>query len=804
VFFYWLVEPDEGRDLNEPGAISGAITTRRGDWDIERSVRGLLLSVLLLLMPIVVLVLWAGQPWVLAVAGAGLMLASAHARPAREDTAGRMEESAEEDLQRYRLVVESAVDVFFQTDEHGCWSYLNPAWEQLTGMQVEESLGQPLLDSIYADDQSAAQALISLLLAGEEPFAREELRLRTLTDSYRWIELVVRPFGRVDEGIAGLTGTIRNITAKRLAEEALRENEERYRRIFMNIQDVYFETSMGGILVEISPSVEHLLGYRRDQLVGCLLSTVAVEPEAIKEIRERLLEDGSLKDYELLLRHRQGREISCSFNVSLAYDPAGKPLKMVGSIRDISERKQAEREIRQLAYHDMLTGLPNRSLFHDRLEQALAQSKRHGRPLSLLFLDLDRFKDVNDTLGHDAGDLLLKAVADRLRSCVRQSDTVARLGGDEFVVLLNSVKNERDSAIVAEKILELLAEPVRLHGKEVFTSTSIGVVMHPDDGRDAETLLKHADMAMYAAKDKGRNNFQFYSEEMNRNAYDRHLLEHKLRRALEEKHFEVYYQPQWDMQTRSLIGLEALVRWNDPEEGMVSPACFIPVAEESGLIRPLGEWVLRTACAQVRSWHEQGYPQLRVGVNISGRQFRQPDLVAMIDRVLAETGLAAEFLELELTESYLMEDADATNRILGFLKVRGIELAIDDFGTGYSSLNYLKHFPIDRIKIDQSFVRDVTGSRDDAAIVETIIGMAQSLELDVIAEGVETAEQLKFLQARGCREMQGYFFARPMPVAEVSRYLAENRDRLRLPQRGDERDYGALLGDFGPLSGALH
>lgn len=780
-------------------AASGGNGWRCADRSVQR-----VLWPLMLLASVWVLLVWDEQAWLLALMAGGLLLFLMMKSSSRIQKKDSEINAAADDLQRYRLVVESAIDVFFQTDEKARWTYLNPAWEQVTGRQLDETLGEELLDSVYADDRDKARALIAPLLAGEEPFAQCELRLKTLPESYRWVELVVRPFGRVDQGISGLTGTIRNITAKRLAEEALRENEERYRRIFLNIQDVYFEASMGGILIEISPSVEHLLGYRRDQLVGRLFSTISAEPGRMAEIREKLLESPQLKDFELQLRRRSGETIACSINISLICDAGGKPLKLVGSIRDITERKRAEEEIRKLAYHDILTGLPNRSLFYDRLDQALAQASRHDHPLSLLFLDLDRFKDVNDTLGHDAGDRLLQAVAERLRACVRQSDTVARLGGDEFVVLLTSVKTERDGVTVAEKILELLAEPVSLDGKTVFTSTSIGVVMYPHDGRNAETLLRHADMAMYAAKEKGRNNFQFFSEEMNRNAYDRHMLEHRLREAIEKEHFQVYYQPQWDMQTRSLIGLEALVRWIDPEEGMISPARFIPVAEETGLIRPLGEWVLRSACAQVQAWHKEGFPQVRVGVNISGRQFRQPDLVAMIDRILAETGLPAEFLELELTESYLMEDAEATNRILAFLKVRGIDLAIDDFGTGYSSLNYLKNFPIDRIKIDQSFIRDVTGSRDDAAIVEAIIGMAQSLELDVIAEGVETAEQLKFLQSRGCQEMQGYFFARPMPVDEVSRYLAENRDRLRLPRRGDDRDYTALLGDFDHLSGALH
>jgi len=689
-------------------------------------------------------------------------------------------------LERYRLLVETASDVFYQLDQLGRWTYLNRAWQEVTGFPVASSIGTPLLESVYPTDLGTARRLLDSVLSGESPCERVDLRLKTSTGSYRWVELMARPFGRIGQGISGVTGTLRDVTAKRLAEEALRENEERYRRIFSNIQDIYFESSMGGLIIEVSPSIENSLGYRRDQLIGMPFAMLCDDPEAVGEIRERLQEYEQLRDFELLLRPRGGETLPCSVNASLVRDESGKPLKIVGSIRDISERKRAEEEIRSLAYHDQLTGLPNRSLLRDRMQQALAQARRQNRQMALLFLDLDRFKDVNDTLGHDAGDELLRMVARQLDSCVRQSDTVARLGGDEFVILLTSVKNAHDPVVVAEKILQLLTRPFVLNGKEVFTSTSIGIAMYPDDGADADTLLKHADMAMYEAKEHGRGHFQFFSEKMHQAAFDRNLLERKLRVALEEGQFQLYYQPQWDMRGRRLIGVEALVRWFHPEDGPISPARFIPVAEDTGLIRPLGEWVLRTACAQLRAWQDAGHRPIRVGVNISGRQFRQPDLVEMIDRILAETGLDPRQLELELTETYLMEDAAATSRTLEYLKVRGLELAIDDFGTGYSSLNYLKHFPIDRIKIDQSFVREVVSNADDAAIVEAIIAMANSLELDVIAEGVETARQLRFLKDRGCSEMQGYFFARPMPADEMGAYLREHRDRLHLPERGLE------------------
>ncbi|RME32429.1 MAG: diguanylate cyclase, partial [Deltaproteobacteria bacterium] len=423
-----------------------------------------------------------------------------------------------QELERYQLLVETASDVFYQLDLAGCWTYLNRAWEDVSGYTVSSSLGMPFLESVYPTDLGKARNFLDAVLAGETSCERLNLRLKTATGSYRWIELVARPYGRIGQGICGVTGTLRDVTAKRLAEEALRENEERYRRIFSNIQDIYFESSMGGLIIEVSPSVEAALGQRRDQLVGMPFAMLCDDPDSIGQVRQLLLEQGRVKDFELMLRRRGGQLVPGSVNASLVRDDAGKPIKIVGSIRDISERKQAEKEIRQLAYHDQLTGLPNRSLLRDRMQQALAQARRQNRQMALLFLDLDRFKDVNDTLGHEAGDTLLRQVSDQLKSCVRQSDTVARLGGDEFVILLTSVKTERDPVVVAEKILKLLNRPFPINGKEVFTSTSIGIAMFPNDGEDPETLLKHADMAMYEAKEHGRGHFQFFSEQMHRSA----------------------------------------------------------------------------------------------------------------------------------------------------------------------------------------------------------------------------------------------------------------------------------------------
>jgi diguanylate cyclase (GGDEF)-like protein len=434
-------------------------------------------------------------------------------------------------------------------------------------------------------------------------------------------------------------------------------------------------------------------------------------------------------------------------------------------------RKQAEERIRHLANYDELTGLPNRSMFQQRLHHALAQALRHTRPLAVLFIDLDRFKNINDTLGHEAGDRVLREVAERLRGCLRDSDTVGRLGGDEFVVLLEGLPQLADVAAVAQKILDAAARPFMLAAREYHIGASIGISAFPEDGKDLQTLMKNADAAMYRAKEQGRNNFQFYSAQMNVYSFDRLALESSLRHALERNEFLLHYQPKVDVRSGNITGTEALVRWQHPDMGMVAPAQFIPVAEETGLIVPIGEWVLRTACAQNREWQRQGFPHLRVAVNLSPRQFRQENLVREVSRILHETGLDAGSLELEITESMVVQDPGQAAKILTELRAMGISLSIDDFGTGYLSLAYFKRFPINSVKIDRSFIQDLPGVADTAAITRAIIAIADSLKLKVVAEGVESEEQLDFLREHKCPEIQGYYFSRPLPPHELAGML---------------------------------
>jgi diguanylate cyclase (GGDEF)-like protein len=471
------------------------------------------------------------------------------------------------------------------------------------------------------------------------------------------------------------------------------------------------------------------------------------------------------------LRFQNGKTRWFEINTSpLVTDDDGRP-RMVATFSDITERKKVQKRIEFLAYHDSLTGLPNRMLLRDRMMQAVARSERTHARVALMFLDLDRFKQINDSLGHPVGDALLKAIAERLEGCMRESDTISRQGGDEFVIMLNDVRDMEAVARIAKKILEIMERPFQIDNHALITSFSIGIALFPDDGRDFDVLLRKADAAMYDAKGAGRNNLRFFTEQMNRRAVERMSLEMQLRQALEKGEFVLHYQPQLDLKRRAIVGTEALVRWNSPENGLVPPGKFIPVAEDSGIIVRLGEWVLREACRQAKAWQNAKLPLLTVAVNLSTIQFRQPNLVDTVIDALTFSGLDAHHLELELTESILLQDTKAMLDVVRRLKMLGLKLSIDDFGTGYSSLAYLKHFAIDKLKIDQSFVRDLLTDPDDAAIVQAIIQMARSLKLRTIAEGVESEALSNFLSRSHCDEIQGYWLARPMPADEFEAFV---------------------------------
>jgi diguanylate cyclase (GGDEF)-like protein/PAS domain S-box-containing protein len=454
-------------------------------------------------------------------------------------------------------------------------------------------------------------------------------------------------------------------------------------------------------------------------------------------------------------------------------DAAGKPARLVGVVQDITARKEAEEQLLHLAHYDKLTELPNRTLFHDRLLQSLAHSRHAGRAAAVIFVDLDHFKLINDTLGHPAGDQLLKQVAHRLQEALRTGDTVGRLGGDEFAVVLSDMFAASDADVVAQKLMSALAQPFILDGREVFVNASAGITLFPTDSEDPDTLLKYADAAMYRAKELGRGNYQFYRSEMNARSLERMSLEGHLRRALERDEFLLHYQPKVDLGSGAITGVEALLRWNHPDLGLVSPVRFVPILEDNGLIVQVGEWVLGEACRQLKAWRADGIGlRMSVAVNLSGRQLQQADLHRCIERIVSGSGVDPRLIELEITESMLMRNPEHAIGILRYLKNLGMCLSMDDFGTGYSSLSYLKRFPVDRLKIDRSFVRDIASDRDDAAISQSIIAMGHSLDLKVIAEGVETAEQLAFLKKASCDEAQGYYFSKPISAEEIPRLVA--------------------------------
>jgi diguanylate cyclase (GGDEF)-like protein/PAS domain S-box-containing protein len=579
-------------------------------------------------------------------------------------------------------------------------------------------------------------------------------------------------------------GTIRDVSGRRQIEEALRVSEKRYRTLFeRNLAGVYRSTLEGRIL-DCNESFARIFGYSsREEVLRQAAWDFYQKPEDREAALAKLLERQSLTNYELCLKRKDGSLVWVLESESLLEGPDGRLSVIEGTTIDITERKRAEEQVKHLAFHDPLTNLPNRLLFNDRLILAVAQAHRHNQKLAVLFLDLDRFKVINDSLGHSVGDELLRQLAERIQEHVREGDTVARLGGDEFTLLVPGINIEEDAAKIAKKICDAIHAPFWIDGRELFVTTSMGVSVYPSDGHDAETLVRNADSAMYRAKEQGRDNYQLYTPAMNAKAIERLSLESRLRQAVANDELELHFQPFIDLKTAEVLGAEALLRWRHPELGLIPPGDFIPIAELSGLIVPIGEWVLRTACAEARKWHQQGFQGLTVSVNLSSRQFQQTDLVSQVTQALAETGLEADKLDLEITESNAMQNAEHSINTLWGLKKQGVRISMDDFGTGYSSLNYLKRFPIDRIKLDQSFVRDLPGDKDDAAIAMAVIAMGRSLELVVIAEGVETEEQLAFLKGHECDQLQGFLLSRPLSGEAFETFLKESR----APQAREER-----------------
>ncbi len=582
-----------------------------------------------------------------------------------------------------------------------------------------------------------------------------------------------------------------DITEKRLAQQELNKvHQELEMRVLQRTHELetarqhhaamiqsaplaIYGRDLNNCITSWNPAAERMFGWAADECIGKPVQTIPADKvDEADDYRRRVLEGETIVQAEVVRQRRDGSPIDISMTVAPLREGGGHIYGYLTIIADITERKASERRIQQLAYHDLLTGLPNRLLMRDRFRQAIAHAERTHTRVALLFLDLDNFKHVNDSLGHASGDALLQDVAKRLEHCIRETDTISRQGGDEFLIILRDLPDTEALPPILPKLLERLSEPFHTAGRELSTSVSMGISVFPRDGRDFESLLKKADMAMYRAKDAGRNTFRFFDESMNAEADEHLVMQNGLRRALERNEFVLHFQPKIDLLTQRVVGAEALIRWAHPTLGMVAPARFIPVAEESGLIVQIGAWVIREACREAVAWSALGHKHLSVAVNLSAIQFKRGDVEQTVRDSLADSGLEPARLELELTESILVQNVEGVLATVQRLKQLGVKMSIDDFGTGYSSLSYLKRFDIDTLKIDQSFVRDLATDADDEAIVRAIIQMAHSLSLAVIAEGVETDEILKKLIDFGCDEAQGYLFSKPLPSQAFAQFMA--------------------------------
>ena len=639
---------------------------------------------------------------------------------------------------------------------------LQPAWP--------DCAGQPITALLPPEASAAMMAALHDAHTTGHSQGRE-YPLHLPNQKLRWFELSgTLKAGNPLDPVSHVILLARDITTRKRAEEQLKLASH----FFEGSSEGFVITDAHQRIIKVNRTFTQITGYSVEEMLGkspAALSSGRHSRSFYRQMWQQINAVGQWQG-EVWNRRKNGEVYPEWLSITRVPDAQGQTAYYLAIFSDTSQRKEQEARIRYLAYYDPLTGLANRSLLKDRAQHDLAQCKRHQTPLSLLFIDLDHFKQINDSLGHQVGDQLLKQVGERLGQQVREQDTVARMGGDEFVTVLPET-NDEGAALVARNFLERLSQPYQVGPHELTVTPSIGIALYPNDGTDFDTLYRCADTAMYRAKQNGRSSFSFFTTEMQAQSVRRLQIENALRRALERDQLWLQYQPQMSLRNHQLIGMEVLLRWNHPEWGPVSPAEFIPVAENSRQILAIGEWVLRTATAQAKAWQDQGLPPIIVAINLSAVQFRQPDLPDLVGTILHDTGLAPEWLELELTESVAMHDPEGAIATMQQLHQRGVRMSVDDFGTGYSSLNYLKRFQIYKLKIDQSFVRDVTRSPEDARIVEAIVQMAESMGLTTIAEGVETPEQLEFLRSHGCREIQGYHLSRPLSATDFEAFVRQ-------------------------------
>jgi diguanylate cyclase (GGDEF)-like protein/PAS domain S-box-containing protein len=680
---------------------------------------------------------------------------------------------------RFRSLFEHVPIGLYRLSGGGRLLDANPALVQMLGYPDAESLRSVDHARLFVYEPSYREW--QSMLGRETEVRNFEVQMRRLDGEVIWVRIDARAVQDSGGAILYYEGAIEDVTLRKLSMQALHASENHLRTIIEVEPECLKLVDAKGCLREMNAAGLAMLEVDSvEQLVGQPVLGI-VKPEhrqAYRAFYESVIH-GSKASLEFEIVGLKGTERWLESHAAPLVAEDGT-VSMLAITRDITERKRAESRLSYLAQYDSLTGMPNRMLFADRLQQAMFDADRHERLVGVVFLDLDRFKNVNDSLGHDAGDQLLQEVAARLSTVVRKGDTAARLSGDEFTFVLAGMGHVDDAARVAQKILDIFAQPFHILGRELFMTASLGITLYPFDDKDVQGLLRNADVAMYRAKELGRNNYQFYTSQMTAKAIEALALESDLNRALENEELILHYQPIIDLNSGGLLGMEALLRWQHPRRGMVPPLDFIPLAEETGLIVPIGKWVLRTACRQTRLWHDAGLPRLHIAVNFSVRQFRHNHIAAMVGEALEYAGLEAKYLDVELTESILMEQAEASVDTLRALYDTGACLSVDDFGTGYSSLSYLRRFPINILKIDRSFVSDITTDPDDAAIVVMIIAMARTLGLRTVAEGVESVEQLNFLREQGCYAAQGYYIARPMPAADFECWVRAYGGSVRI------------------------
>ena len=677
-----------------------------------------------------------------------------------------MESPVKETKEMYRSIVEDTF-VGIYIIQNGLFAYVNGQMAEIFGYKQEEMLFKAVREIVLPEDYELVAENIRRRIEGEIESIQYQFRGVKKDKTVIYIKVLGSKI--LYKGSPAVIGTLIDITESKRNDEQLRMAA----KVFESTIEGVVVTDVEGKIQWVNPAFSKITGYSKEEALGKnprILKSERHDDEFYRDMWRDIKAKGQWQG-EIWNRRKNGETYPEWLTISAIRDELGKTIQYVSVFSDITERFQREERIKYQAYHDALTGLPNRSLLHDRLSMALTHAHRSGKMIAIMMLDLDRFKRINDTLGHPVGDILLQVVAKRLANTIRSGDTVSRLGGDEFAIILENIGSVENVIKVAQKILRRMEAPVQIKAHDLYISTSIGISLYPTDGQDADSLLKFADTAMYQAKQEGRNQYRLYTPKMNDKALQRLAMENELRKALDREEFLVYYQPKLDLSSGKVIGAEALVRWKHPQLGFLSPSEFIPLAEETGLIKPVGDFVLRAACKQNKYWQDKGLNEICISVNLSAVQFQQKNLLHKVTHCLTEVGLNPAYLELEITESSAIQNPQMTVKTLKEFKKLGIQLSIDDFGTGYSSLGLLNQLPLDTLKIDKSFIRDITSDKDNQAIVSAIIAMSHNLGIKLVAEGVETKEQMAYLKEHQCDQIQGYLISPPIAAEQFEKFL---------------------------------